>query len=59
MKTHRDLDVWKEGIELETQLIISKNVGFLFDTDIFERLEALKSKLLGLIRYLKEKRGGK
>jgi four helix bundle protein len=115
MKTHRDLDVWKEGIELatlvyrlaeqfpreekygllnqlkrsavsipsniaegaarnsskefiqflyialgsaaelETQLIISKKVGFLPETDIFEKLEGLKSKLLGLIRYLKGK----
>ena len=115
MKTHRDLDVWKEGIdlavliykltdtfpkeeryglsdqlkrsavsipsniaegaarnsskefvqylyialasasELETQLIISKKVGFLSETDIFETLERIKSKLLGLIRYLKGK----
>ena len=115
MKTHRDLDVWKEGIdlavliykltdtfpkeeryglsdqlkrsavsipsniaegaarnsskefvqylyialasasELETQLIISKKVGFLSETDIFETLERVKSKLLGLIRYLKGK----
>lgn len=36
MKTHRDLDVWKEGIELAT-------------------FEGVKSKLLGLIRYLKGK----
>lgn len=115
MKTHRDLDVWKEGIELatliykltdtfpkeeryglsdqlkrsavsipsniaegaarnsskefvqylyialgsaselETQLIISKKVGFLSETDILETLERVKSKLLGLIRYLKGK----
>ena len=115
MKTHRDLDVWKEGIELatliykltdtfpkeeryglsdqlkrsavsipsniaegaarhsskefvqylyialgsaselETQLIISKKVGFLSETDIFETLERVKSQLLGLIRYLKGK----
>lgn len=34
MKTHRDLDVWKEGIDT---------------------LERVKSKLLGLIRYLKGK----
>lgn len=117
MKTHRDLDVWKDGIdlatsvykltakfpkeerfglsdqlkrsavsipsnisegaarnsskefmqflyialgsaaELETQLIISKDVGFLVETDILDKLEGIKSKLLGLIRYLKEKRG--
>ena len=113
MKTHRDLDIWNEGIELvikiyesverfprderyglidqikrasvsipsniaegaarnsskefmqflyialgsaselETQLIISKRLGFLANEDLFERLERVKSKILGLIRHLK------
>lgn len=119
MKTHRDLDVWKEGIdlailvykltegfpkeeryglvdqikravvsipsniaegaarnsskefmqylyialgsaaELETQLIISDRLGFLNDRDIFEELEKVKSKLLGLIRHVKERQNAK
>ncbi len=45
--------------ELDTQLIISKEVGFLKNESIFEDLEKVKSKLLGLIRYLKKKEYGK
>jgi four helix bundle protein len=119
VKTHRDLDVWKEGIELvgnvykvlekfpgqeryglmdqikrsaisipsniaegaarqsskefirflyvslgsiaelETQLIISKNLGFFSDEAIFENVERLKSKLLGLVRCVKGKQNAK
>ncbi|MBI4715124.1 MAG: four helix bundle protein [Nitrospirae bacterium] len=115
MKTHRDLDVWKEGVELvvriyklvekfpkseryglvdqikksaisipsniaegaarnsskefiqflhialgsiselETQLIISEKLEFVQDKQLFHELEKVKSKLLGLIRYLKQK----
>lgn len=42
--------------ELDTQLIISKKLGFLKDGNIFVDLEKVKSKLLGLIRYLRRKR---
>jgi four helix bundle protein len=116
MKTHKDLDVWKDGIELvkliynltssfpkeemygltsqirrsgvsipsniaegaarkskkefvqflyialgsiaelETQLIISKELGYIHDLKIFDDLERLKAKLLGLIRYVKVRR---
>lgn len=45
--------------ELETQLIISKKLGFLNNENIFEDLEKIKSKLLGLIRYLKKKKNEK
>lgn len=41
--------------ELETQLIISKKLGFLNNENIFEDLETIKSKLLGLIRYLRKR----
>jgi len=41
--------------ELETQLIISKKLGFLNNENIFEDLEKIKSKLLGLIRYLRKR----
>ncbi len=44
--------------ELETQLIISKNLSFL-NTDNFEqvvnRMNVIRSQLFGLIRYLKQK----
>ena len=115
MRTHRDLDVWKEGIdlvlaiykilgtfpkeeryalsdqikraatsvpsniaegaarngrkefvqflyialgslaELETQLIIAEKLHYLADTEIFALIEREKSKLLGLIRNLKDR----
>ena len=45
--------------ELETQLIISKKLGFLNNESIFEDLEKIKSRLLGLIRYLKKKKNEK
>lgn len=41
--------------ELETQLIISKKLRFLNNEKIFEDLEKIKSKLLGLIHYLRRK----
>jgi four helix bundle protein len=113
LKTHKDLDVWKEGIdivehiytltrifpkeekfglvdqlkrsavsitgniaegaarnskkefiqflyialgslsELDTQLIIAQRLQFLEDTAVFAHLERQKSKMLGLIKYLK------
>jgi four helix bundle protein len=113
VKTHRDLDVWKEGIdlaisiykvaekfpkeekyslvdqvkrsavsipsniaegaarnsskefmqylhialgsaaELETQLIISEKLGFIDEKNIFAELEKVKSKLLGLIKFVR------
>ena len=45
--------------ELDTQLIISKKLGFLNNENIFEDLEKIKSKLLGLIRYLRKKKNEK
>jgi four helix bundle protein len=42
--------------ELETQLIISKELGYIHDLKIFDDLERLKAKLLGLIRYVKVRR---
>ena len=41
-------------VELDTQLIISKKLGFLNNENILEHLEKIKSKLLGLIRYLRK-----
>ncbi len=42
--------------ELETHLIIAKNLGFLDDKNkIFCNLEKVKSLLLGLIKYLKNR----
>jgi len=42
--------------ELETQLIISKELEYIHDLKIFDDLERLKAKLLGLIRYVKVRR---
>ena len=42
--------------ELDTQLIISKELGYINNEDeIFGIIEKIKSKRLGLIRYLKGK----
>ena len=119
LKTHRDLDVWKEGIELvvkvyeivqkfpneekyglvdqikrsaisipsniaegaarnskkeflqflhislgsiselETQLIIANRLGFLNNKEIFPLIEKERSKLLGLIKYLRGEKNAK
>jgi len=41
---------------LDTQLIIAKKVGYIKEaTILFEKLEKIKSKILGLIKYLKNK----
>jgi len=43
-------------VELDTQLIISKELGFITDEhNIFEPIEKIKSQLLGLIRHLEKK----
>ena len=42
--------------ELETHLIISEKLGFLKENGIFDELEKVKSKILGLIRYLRKKK---
>ena len=115
VKTHRDLDVWKNGIELvkkiyiltkdspkeeiytltsqirrsaisipsniaegaarnskkefiqflyialgsaaeiETQLNVAKELGYIKDLNIFDDFEKLKIQLIGLIKYLKNK----
>jgi len=41
--------------ELETQLIVSKELGYIKDFNIYDDLEKLKIQLLGLIKYLKNK----
>ena len=42
--------------ELETQLIISNNIGYIDDiVDIQEQIENVKKLLLGLIKYLNNK----
>ena len=41
--------------ELETQLILAKNMGFLSETSSFDRIEKVRMMLSGLIRFLKTK----
>jgi four helix bundle protein len=43
--------------ELETQLIIAKELGYLKDLSVFEDLEKIKAQLINLIRTLKNKIG--
>ncbi|MDA3814621.1 MAG: hypothetical protein PF570_10265 [Candidatus Cloacimonetes bacterium] len=66
---HKDLDIWKLGIELvekiykyisfgsfselETQLIISEKLGYFKDNSIFEDIENIRRKHLNFIKYIK------
>jgi len=43
--------------ELETQLLIATNIGYLNrENPIFNKLEEMRKPLLGLIKYLKSKK---
>ncbi|UOD35665.1 four helix bundle protein [Deferribacteraceae bacterium V6Fe1] len=43
--------------ELDTQLIIAKELGYINEEclELFSKIERIKSKILGLIRYLRNK----
>jgi four helix bundle protein len=41
--------------ELETQLIVAKELGYIKDLNIFDDFEKLKIQLIGLIKYLKNR----
>jgi four helix bundle protein len=41
--------------ELETQIILSKDLGFLKTTEVLITIEKTKKRILGLIKYLKNK----
>jgi hypothetical protein len=41
--------------ELETQLLLSRNLGYAQSDGINERVERVRKLLLGLIKYLKGK----
>jgi four helix bundle protein len=41
--------------ETETQLILSSDLGFINNLDILPKIETVKKKILGLIKYLKNK----
>ena len=41
--------------EMETQLILSHDLGFIKNLDILPQIEITKKKILGLIKYLKNK----
>jgi len=41
--------------ELETQLILARNMGFISETSPFSRIEKVRMMLSGLIRFLKRK----
>ena len=39
--------------ELETQLILSKELNFIDDTEVIGKLETLRKKMLNFIKYMK------
>ncbi len=41
--------------ELETQLILATQMGFIHNNSIFNRIEQVRKMLLGLLRFLKRK----
>jgi len=41
--------------ELETQLLLSKELGFINNINIFENIERIRKMTIGLIKFLKEK----
>ncbi|MCK5879709.1 MAG: four helix bundle protein [Holophagae bacterium] len=41
--------------ELETQLIVSKELGYEFDFDMLEEIEGIRKKLLSMIISLKQR----
>jgi four helix bundle protein len=38
--------------ELETELIIAKNVGYIVNVEVFEKIDSIRKMLLGLINVL-------
>jgi len=40
--------------ELETQLLLSKELGFAKDSEIYEDIERIRKMLFGLIKYLRK-----
>ncbi len=41
--------------ELETQLIISKELGFIVNDDVLENLNEIRKQVFGLIKFLRSK----
>jgi four helix bundle protein len=42
--------------ELETQLLLSRDLKFIENLKVLPKIESIKMKLLGLIKYLKNKK---
>jgi four helix bundle protein len=69
MRTHKDLDIWKEFIqfcyislgslsEVETQVIISSELCFVEVKKaqvVLQNIELIRKKLLNFIKYLKNR----
>ncbi|MCX6248489.1 MAG: four helix bundle protein [Bacteroidetes bacterium] len=41
--------------EMETQLLLARDLEYIGNLDILPKIESVKMKLLGLIKYLKNK----
>jgi four helix bundle protein len=44
--------------EIETQLLLAKQLTFMGEVSIFDDVESIRKMLLGLIRFLKGKKNG-
>ncbi len=54
IRTHKDLDVWRASI-LETQIVISKELGYLKEDKIIDKIDTIRRMLLGLIKNIRIK----
>ena len=45
--------------ELETQLILSKELNFIDDTEVIGKLETLRKKMLNFIKYMKNEQNNR
>lgn len=46
IKTHKDLDVWKESMKL------AKELGFINENSLESSINSIRKMLIGLIKYL-------
>ena len=67
MATHKELNVWKLGMDIVEKIykitntfpqseqfgLISQRLGFLKNNSIIEELTILKKKLINFIKYIK------
>ena len=55
LRKHHDLDVWKKAIELETQALIAKELGYCDPREMCDHMDDVFGLLSGLIRSLESR----